>query len=309
VVENLLCDERSRTVVRLHGNRGECGFYRGVSLQLTSMTSSPLINGAWNGRLVHLAGLDVVGATAGSLARLVQDREIELWEGKRVVAEATEDEVRVFFVTPWSLSLTTSPKLVSGELTVGHPSFRIISTASKSIPLKDWLSDEHANMFFSIPSCPMPPEEETSVLLETGCPTLVVRTLLSFASSYRASMSGDDVQKNRKLGTRSLVRIARRLAQFPQDGDLGAVIGRSLLADFLPAAERVNLDALQLEAGISRKPPLVCCPPSGPAISLASTHSSLNKVLSCPHRARECCSLRRSHQYAWECRTRARSSL
>lgn len=44
---------------------------------------------------MHLAGVDVIGATAGSLARLVQDREIELWESKRIVAEANKDEVRI----------------------------------------------------------------------------------------------------------------------------------------------------------------------------------------------------------------------
>jgi hypothetical protein len=49
---------------------------------------SPIIEAAWEGRLLHLAGLDVTGATAGSLARLVQDRETELWEGKRIVSEA-----------------------------------------------------------------------------------------------------------------------------------------------------------------------------------------------------------------------------
>jgi von Willebrand factor A domain-containing protein 8 len=57
------------------------------------MQCSPLVEGAWNGRLVHLAGLDVVGSTAGSLARLVQDREVELWMSKRIVAEASESEV------------------------------------------------------------------------------------------------------------------------------------------------------------------------------------------------------------------------
>ena len=57
--------------------------------------NSPLIEGAWAGRLVHLSSLDVIGSTAGSLARFVQDREIELWEGKRIVADASPGEVRL----------------------------------------------------------------------------------------------------------------------------------------------------------------------------------------------------------------------
>ena len=55
--------------------------------------NSPIIEAAWTGRLLHLAGLDVIGATAGSLARLAQDREAELWEGKRIVSNASAEEV------------------------------------------------------------------------------------------------------------------------------------------------------------------------------------------------------------------------
>ena len=54
---------------------------------------SPLTQGAWDGRLVHLSGTDTIGATAGSLSRLTQHREVELWEGKRIVAEMQEQEV------------------------------------------------------------------------------------------------------------------------------------------------------------------------------------------------------------------------
>lgn len=54
---------------------------------------SPLIEGAWAGRLLHLSGLDVIGSTAGSLSRIIQDRETELWESKRIVAEASPEEV------------------------------------------------------------------------------------------------------------------------------------------------------------------------------------------------------------------------
>jgi hypothetical protein len=59
---------------------------------------SPLIEAAWSGRLLHLSGLDVIGSTAGSLSRMLQDREIELWEGKRIVGSATRPEVGSQFV-------------------------------------------------------------------------------------------------------------------------------------------------------------------------------------------------------------------
>lgn len=53
-----------------------------------------LVEAAWMGKLVRLDGLDTLGSTAGAIARLAQDRECELWEGKRIVRSASEDEVR-----------------------------------------------------------------------------------------------------------------------------------------------------------------------------------------------------------------------
>ncbi|KDQ56692.1 hypothetical protein JAAARDRAFT_207783 [Jaapia argillacea MUCL 33604] len=209
----------------------------------TSWAPSPLIEGAWKGRLVHLSGIDVIGSTAGSLSRLIQDREIELWEAKRIVAEASEDEIS------------------SQELSVAHPSFRIISTASKSIPLRDWLFHEHANMFFPIPAQPMDRQEESEVLLQTGCPLPIVNNLLDFASKYRESMSIETVQKNRKLGTASLVRIAHRVAKFPGELDLHSMISRSILSDFLPVAEKMSLSVFYEDAGIRLQNPSFNPPP------------------------------------------------
>ncbi|CAL1709976.1 unnamed protein product [Somion occarium] len=209
----------------------------------TTWEPSPLIDGAWTGRLVHLAGIDVLGSTAGSIARLVQDREFELWEGKRIVAHAEKEE------------------LESGELSMAHPSFRIIATASKSQPLKDWLSDEHANMFFPIPSQPMSVEEEFTILQQTGCPENLTRTLLSFAEKYRSSMTSDVVQKNRKLGTRALLRLSRRLSRFPYDSDLRTLLSQAILAEFLPATETMNLDVIFEDCGIPKRTPPYNPPP------------------------------------------------
>ncbi|PCH36867.1 hypothetical protein WOLCODRAFT_167155 [Wolfiporia cocos MD-104 SS10] len=210
----------------------------------TTWEPSPLVEAIWAGRLVHLAGIDAIGPTAGSLARLTQDREVELWESKRIVRQATDEE------------------RLTGELSVAHPSFRIISTASKSLPLKDWLSDEQANMFFPIVAQPMAREEESMILLRTGCSPAVVEKLLTFAGRYRAGMTADSSQKNRRLGTRSLVRIARRVARFPGDDDLRALISRSILADFLPPTESMNLEELFADAGIMRRTPAFNPPPA-----------------------------------------------
>ena len=142
----------------------------------------------------------------------------------------------------------------SPDLSVTHPSFRVISTASKSLPLKDWLGDEHANMFFTVPAQPMSHAEEAHILLQTGCAAPVVETLLRFADRYRTSMTSDAVQKNRKLGTRALMRIARRIAQFPAAAeDLHVLLSRAVLAEFLPATETMNLQNIFEDTGIKKR--------------------------------------------------------
>jgi hypothetical protein len=105
-------------------------------------------------------------------------------------------------------------------------------------------------------------EEESMLLLSTGCPPRVVERMLAFAERYRQTMSEDNVQKNRKLGTRSLMRIARRLAvdggeDNAEGADLRAILSRSLLLEFLPGVERMNIDTLFDDAEVLRIAPAV----------------------------------------------------
>jgi len=108
-------------------------------------------------------------------------------------------------------------------------------------------------MFFPIPSLPMDTQEESSILLATGCPKESVDKLLQFAEKYRQTVSADNVLRSRRFGTRSLLRIARKLAMFPKTLDLNFVVCQSLLAEFLPTTERLNLISLLEEHDIRRK--------------------------------------------------------
>ena len=61
----------------------------------TGWEPAPLIEGALApAKLVTLAGLDSLGPTAASLARLFQDREFTLWEGRRLAPSGSSTEVR-----------------------------------------------------------------------------------------------------------------------------------------------------------------------------------------------------------------------
>lgn len=151
---------------------------------------------------------------------------------------------------------------MSADLATCHPSFRIIATASKSIPLKDWLTCEHANMFFTLPSQPMNKEEERKTVLSTGCPVEIVEKLLTFAEKYRNTLASDSVQKNRKFGTRGVLRIAKRIAMVSRNHDgsedeLYALINESILAEFLPMTEKTILEILLKECNIIPGRPVV----------------------------------------------------
>jgi hypothetical protein len=181
---------------------------------------------------------------------------VELWDTKRIVSEATEEEVTFLIILTCYLSHVTQK--ASGVLSVAHPSFRVISTASKSIPLKDWLSDEHANMFFAVAAQPMSRDEESTVLSQTKCIPETVDKILQFAELYRSRIATDSVQKNRKLGTRALVRIARRMATFPDGQEaLYNLINQAILSEFLPTTEKANLEDLFEECEIRNPAPKV----------------------------------------------------
>ena len=106
--------------------------------------------------------------------------------------------------------------------------------------------------------------EERQILVShstDGCQPSVVETLLNFAEKYRGSMAEEsNALRKRKLGTKTLVRVMRRIAVEKGEVDLYAIINRVLLVEFLPTAEKMSLEALLDDVGINRKTPPVRTP-------------------------------------------------
>lgn len=189
----------------------------------TTWEAAPLLRGAMDARIVHLAGIDVLGPTLGSLARLTQDRELELWTGGRAALEGSKMPEIEGKQVGWA------------RLTTIDPSFRIIATAAAS--RSDWLNEESSTLFGFVQPSPMSAVEERQVIqVRTNCPSDHLDKLLDFAARYR-SLSKDvtlGLSKSRRLGTRALIRMAARLAKFPDSTDFYALVSRNLLMDFLP---------------------------------------------------------------------------
>lgn len=215
----------------------ENGMGGGGSAGTTSWVASPLIQGALRGALVHLEGIDALGATVGTLARLIGERETELWEGKRIVGGER----------------LSAEEIARGVLLQAHPAFRIIATASKSAPPKEYLTEELSSMLLSLPTLAMSIEEERAILLATGCSSEQVELLINFAEKYRRIHSAPG-SKSRRLGTAGLVRIAARLALFPEEESIFALMNRCLLSEFLPLLDKELLASMMQEMGIIEGP-------------------------------------------------------
>jgi hypothetical protein len=166
---------------------------------------------------------------------------------------------------------------VSQILSQAHPSFRIITTSSKSSPPREWLSEELSCLFISLPTLAMDLSEEKALLLSTNCPPHLVDILETFARSYRRANAGPS-SKSRRLGTASLMRIARRLARFP-DEDVFKLVNRTLLSEFLPTTTKSELAALLAESAIAPGPDFVRPRHLSAAISRLTTDPSSSGTL------------------------------
>ncbi|KAN0062821.1 hypothetical protein ACQY0O_004641 [Thecaphora frezii] len=216
----------------------------------TGWEPAPLVRGAMQGKLVHLAGVDVLGPTLGSISRLLQDRESELWNGRRLRLDASspgEGE---------GAGASTKGDDDSAELVSIPDTFRVVATATKAT---GWLSEEASTLFASCITAPMDEAEEREIVVRrTGVApdSSELKRLFEFVRRYR-QLSSDPtlgLAKSRRLGTRQVIRMASRIAmqRDPDDADcdLHGLIWRSLLVDFLPSTVRDVIRSLLQECKI-----------------------------------------------------------
>lgn len=214
----------------------------------TTWEPAPLVRGAMQGKLIHLAGVDVLGPTLGSLSRLLQDRELELWNGARM----TEGDAAVSPESKLTAGQLPGATITPGEIVPIQPTFRVVATASKAT---GWLDEEASTLFAVCSTRAMDEDEERHIVLSRvglDKPTSDMKRLFHFVNRYR-TLSGDPnlgLAKSRRLGTRQVIRMAARLARWQEDCDLHGLIWRSLLVDFLPITVREVIANLLSECGI-----------------------------------------------------------
>lgn len=92
----------------------------------TIWNNSPLIQAALEGKLAILDGIDRVHPSILSVIHsLVHDRDIQLYDGKRLVRHDRYDEIK-------KRNNLTDEDMISSQIYKIHPSFRIVALAESS---------------------------------------------------------------------------------------------------------------------------------------------------------------------------------
>uniref|UniRef100_A0A5F9D324 von Willebrand factor A domain-containing protein 8 n=1 Tax=Oryctolagus cuniculus TaxID=9986 RepID=A0A5F9D324_RABIT len=214
----------------------------------TAWRSSPLVNAALEGKLVLLDGIHRVNTgTLAVLQRLIHDRELSLYDGSRLLREDRYKRLKE------ELQMSDEQLQMRSIFPI-HPSFRIIAMAEPPVigsATQQWLGPELLTMFFFHYMKPLVKSEEMQVVKEMvpNTPQEALDKLLSFTHKLRETQDPTAQSLAASLSTRQLLRIARRLSQYPNENLHGAVT-KACLSRFLPNLARSALEKNLADASI-----------------------------------------------------------
>lgn len=218
----------------------------------TAWRASPLVTAAQEGKLVLLDGIHRVNlGTLAVLSRLLHDRELDLYDGTRLLRfdryQALKEELQL-----------TDQQLQDRSIFPIHPSFRIIALAEPPVigsTTQQWLNPEILTMFLFHTIKPLAKAEETAVLqgMIPNVPGEAVEQLQHLTHSLRKSNDPTALSLASSLSTRQLLRICRRLSQYPQESVAHAV-HKACLSRFLPSLARSSLEKSLANCSIEDHP-------------------------------------------------------
>uniref|UniRef100_A0A8C6AAP9 von Willebrand factor A domain-containing protein 8 n=1 Tax=Marmota marmota marmota TaxID=9994 RepID=A0A8C6AAP9_MARMA len=214
----------------------------------TAWRSSPLVTAALEGNLVLLDGIHRVNAgTLAVLQRLIHDRELSLYDGSRLLRKDRYMRLKQ------ELQMSDE-QLQKRSIFPIHPSFRIIALAEPPVigsTTQQWLGPEFLTMFFFHYMKPLVKSEEIQVIKEMvpNIPQEALNKLLSFTHKLRETRDPTAQSLAASFSTRQLLRISRRLSQYPNE-NLHNAITKACLSRFLPSLARSALEKNLADAAI-----------------------------------------------------------
>ncbi|KAM4700318.1 von Willebrand factor A domain-containing protein 8 [Discoglossus pictus] len=214
----------------------------------TAWRQSPLVTAALEGKLVILDGIHRVNpGTLAILQRLIHDRELTLYDGTRLLREDRYQYLKQ------ELQLS-DVELQQRSIFPIHPSFRIIALAEPPViggNTQQWLGPEVLTMFLFHEIKPSTKNEEIQIMREMvpNVPQAAVEQLLTLTHKLRATKDPTAQSLASSLSTRQLLRICRRLSQYP-DESLHHAVNKACLSRFLPSLARSALQKNLADSGI-----------------------------------------------------------
>lgn len=235
----------------------------------TVWSPSPLVTAALAGKMVVLDGIHRIHrGTLAVLQRLVHDRELQLFDGTRLLRsdrfeaatknamrtedKSEEDAIKILPIKDSFriVALAEPPPanaVVSGGAAIG--------SGSQSSSSSQWLTPEILSMFLFHAMRPLDKVEEMSVLArlirneqqnqllgKSSDLPKAIKDVVEVTHALRTSKDSALTSiATTSLSTRQLIRIARRFEKFPHESAAHA-IRKASLSRFLPALPREALE-------------------------------------------------------------------
>ncbi|XP_030642749.1 von Willebrand factor A domain-containing protein 8 [Chanos chanos] len=205
----------------------------------TAWRASPLVSAAQDGKLVLLDGIHRVNlGTLTVLSRLLHDRELTLYDGTRLLRwdryQALREDLQL-----------TDQEMQDRSIFPIHPSFRVLALAEPPVAgsaTQQWLGPELLTMFLFHTVKPLARAEENTVIqgMTPNVPREAVEHLLHLTHSLRQTNDPTAQSLASSLSTRQLLRICRRLSQYPEES-IAHAVNKACLSRFLPSLARSAL--------------------------------------------------------------------
>uniref|UniRef100_A0A3Q2ZT42 von Willebrand factor A domain containing 8 n=1 Tax=Kryptolebias marmoratus TaxID=37003 RepID=A0A3Q2ZT42_KRYMA len=213
----------------------------------TAWRLSPLVTAAIEGKMLILDGIHRVNlGTLSVLSRLLHERELDLYDGTRLLRWDRYQTLK------GQLQLTDQ-QLQERLIFPIHPSFRVlalaeppiveISSGSINSRRQQWLGPELLTMFLYHTVDPLAKAEEMALIrgLIPNVPNEAAEQLLHLTHSLRQTNDPTAQSLASSLSTRQLLRLCRRLSQYPEESIVHAV-NKACLSRFLPSLARASLE-------------------------------------------------------------------
>ncbi|XP_076011540.1 von Willebrand factor A domain-containing protein 8 isoform X2 [Genypterus blacodes] len=225
----------------------------------TAWRPSPLVTAAIEGKLLLLDGIHRVNlGTLAVLSRLLHDRELDLYDGTRLLRwdryQTLKEQLQL-----------SDEQLQQRSIFPIHPSFRVLAlaeppvvgagTSSNSSRGQQWLGPELLTMFLYHTVTPLARAEEISLIqgLAPNVPEEATEQLLHLTHTLRKTNDPTAQSLASSLSTRQLLRICRRLSQYPEESVAHAV-NKACLSRFLPSLARASLQKTLANCSIQDTP-------------------------------------------------------